>query len=71
MVDVSLPPLPRPIQWPSGRLLTSVALITAMMLLFGILASINWSAVLSKADRECNTRPGPFSSGFSAGFQTL
>lgn len=38
--------------------------------LFAILSALNVSLVRSKAERECDTRPGPFSSGFNAGFET-
>ena len=43
--------------------------LVAFTVLF-ILGAVNLSLVRSKADRECDTRPGPFSSGFNAGFQT-
>ncbi len=70
MTDIALPPRTRPVQPPAGRIVRALALVAATMLLFAILASINWSAVLAKTERACDLRPGPFSSGFGRGFVT-
>ena len=69
MVDVTLPSIVQPIQWSWGRPITPVSLIGATLLLFAILASINWSAVLTKTERKCEAIPGAFRSGFNSGFQ--
>lgn len=37
---------------------------------FLILGAINLSLVKAKTERECDARPGGFSSDFSSGFQT-
>jgi len=65
MADIVLP-RPRTVSAPSGYLVTGVAMIGLLLLLFYILVSINWSAVLSKTER-CEVR-GAFSDGFSKGF---
>jgi hypothetical protein len=65
MADIALP-RPKTVSASSGHLVTGVAMVGLLMLLFYILASINWSAALSKAER-CEVR-GAFSNGFSKGF---
>ena len=50
MADIVLP-RPRTVSAPSGYLVTGVAMIGLLLLLFYILVSINWSAVLSKTER--------------------
>jgi hypothetical protein len=65
MADIALP-RPKSVNPPSGHLVTVIGRIGLLMLLFYILASINWSAVLSKAER-CEVR-GAFNNDFSRGF---
>jgi hypothetical protein len=64
MTDVAIP---RPISARSGRPITAFMLLAVILLLFAILTSINWSAVLAKTEK-CKVLPGPFNSGFSQGF---
>jgi uncharacterized membrane protein YphA (DoxX/SURF4 family) len=66
MADIGFP-LPKPIGVLPGRLVTASALLAVLMLLFYVLAAINWSAVLSKTDR-CRAQAGAFDNGFSNGF---
>jgi hypothetical protein len=49
---------------------TAFKLYLVAFTVFAILAALNVSLVRSKAEEKCDTRPGPFSSGFNAGFQT-
>jgi hypothetical protein len=64
MTDITLPS-PQ-----VGGRVTTVLVLVATILALAILASINWSAVVTKTDRTCEARQGPFNSGFSRGFAT-
>jgi len=67
MADIAFP-LPKSIRIPAGRLIAASGMIAAIVLLFHILISINWSAVLSKTE-DCAIHRGAFSRGFSNGFE--
>jgi hypothetical protein len=47
----------------------SLSIYLLAFALLTILAALNFSLVLSKTKERCDTRPGPFSSGFNTGFQ--
>ena len=68
MTDTAIP-IPTTPRLRPRQIVTAVGLVAAAILLFSILASINWSAVLSKA-KQCENQRGAFSSGFSAAFDT-
>lgn len=63
MSDIAIP---RPGYAP----VTPLELYLLAFAIFGIMAALNVSLVGSKAEERCDIRPGPFSSGFSNGFQT-
>jgi hypothetical protein len=49
---------------------TPLKLYLLAVTVFAILAALNISLVRDKIEEKCDTRQGPFSSGFSNGFQT-
>lgn len=49
---------------------TPYKLFLLVFAFFAFFAAINLSFVASKTEEKCDTRPGPFSSGFSVGFET-
>ena len=64
MSDVALP-------LPGSAPVTPYKLFLLVFAIYAICAAINLSLVGSKTEEEkCDTRSGPFSSGFNAGFQT-
>jgi hypothetical protein len=44
--------------------------VAILFLIASILVALNWSLSRTKSERECDLRPGPFTSAFSNGFQT-
>jgi hypothetical protein len=64
-ITIPLPGVARPVIG-----FSSSQLYVLLFVLFSILAAINISLVASKTDRDCETKQGPFSSGFNEGFQT-
>jgi hypothetical protein len=67
MSDIALP---LPGAAPAQGNVTAFKLYLVAFTVFAILAALNVSLVRSKTEDKCGTRPGPFSSGFNAGFQT-
>jgi hypothetical protein len=67
MSDIALP---LPGATPARGNVTAFKLYLVAFTVFAILAALNVSLVRSKMEENCDTRPGPFSSGFNAGFQT-
>lgn len=63
MSDVAIPASGSPAVTPYKLFLLAFAF-------FAFCAAIDLSFVASKTEEKCDTRPGPFSSGFSAGFET-
>ena len=55
---------------PARGEVTAFKLYLVAFIVSAILAALNVSLVRSKADRECDARPGPFNAGFNADFQT-
>ncbi len=56
---------------PGHAPVTPFKLYVVAFTVFAILAALNVSLVRSKTEEQkCDTRPGPFSSGFSNGFET-
>jgi hypothetical protein len=68
MADIVFP-RPKTVSPPAGHLIAAVGMIGLLMLLFYILASINWSAALSKAER-CEVHRGAFGNAFNNAFDT-
>jgi len=67
MSDIALP---FPGTAPAQGNVTAFKLYLVAFTVFAILAALNVSLVRSKTEEKCDTRPGPFSSGFNAEFQT-
>jgi hypothetical protein len=63
MNDIALP-------LPGHAPTTPLKLYLVAFTIFAILAALNASLVRSKSEDKCDTRGGPFSSGFGSGFQT-
>ena len=63
MSDIALP-------GPGYAPVTPFKLYLVAFTIFAILAALNASLIRSESEDKCDTRPGPFSSGFSSGFQT-
>ena len=67
VADITLPPLSGiPVGWKA----TGFELVAILSLIAAMLIALNWSLSRTKSERECDLRPGPFSSAFSNGFQT-
>lgn len=63
MSDIALP-------LPGYAPVTPFKLYLVAFTIFAILAALNASLVRSKSEDQCDTRAGPFGSGFSSGFPT-
>ncbi len=63
MSDIAMP-------LPGYAPITPLKLYLVAFTISAILATLNASLVRSKSEDVCDTRDGPFSSGFSSGFRT-